>query len=53
MDGLEGDRRMLISHSDYDLLILDLMLPGKNGIEICRSVREKGIMTPIIMLTAR
>lgn len=53
VNGLEGEKRMLISHGDYDLLILDVTLPGKNGIEICRSVREKGIMTPIIMLTAR
>lgn len=38
---------------DYDLLILDLMLPGMDGIEICRKLREKNIDTPIIMLTAR
>ncbi len=38
---------------DYDLIILDLMLPGMDGIEICRKLREKNIDTPIIMLTAR
>jgi DNA-binding response OmpR family regulator len=53
VNGLDGEKRMLISHGDYDLLILDLNLPGKNGIDICTSLREKGIMTPIIMLTAR
>src|SRR5437764_969511 len=53
LDGLEGEKRMLASHGDYDLLILDLSLPGKDGVEICATLRAKGIMTPIIMLTAR
>ena len=53
LNGEEGERRMLMNHMDYDLLILDIMLPGKNGIEVCASLREVGIMTPIIMLTAR
>ena len=52
-EGLEGEKRMLVSHADYDILILDLMLPGKGGIDICKSLREKGVMTPIIMLTAK
>lgn len=37
----------------YDLLILDVMLPGINGFEIARTVRREGIQTPILMLTAR
>ncbi len=37
----------------YDALILDLMLPGLDGIEICRQVRAQRITTPILMLTAR
>ncbi len=53
MNGLDGEKRMLVSHNDYDLLILDLMLPGKGGIDICITLREGGIMTPIIMLTAK
>jgi DNA-binding response OmpR family regulator len=53
LNGTEGERRMLVSHGDYDLLILDLMLPGKGGVDICKTLREKGIMTPIIMLTAK
>ena len=53
LDGLEGEKRMLVSHADYDLLILDLMLPGKDGLEICANLRANGIMTPIIMLTAK
>jgi len=36
-----------------DLIILDLMLPGKNGLEICSDLRRQSIKTPIIMLTAR
>ncbi len=36
-----------------DLIILDLMLPGLNGYEICRTVREEGLDMPIIMLTAK
>ncbi len=37
----------------YDLIILDLMLPNKGGIEICRDLRQMGLATPILMLTAR
>jgi two-component system alkaline phosphatase synthesis response regulator PhoP len=36
-----------------DLIILDIMLPGKSGLDICRDLRQKGIETPILMLTAR
>ena len=37
----------------YDVVILDVMLPGKNGFEITKEVRNKGIRTPILMLTAK
>lgn len=37
----------------YDILILDVMLPGKNGFEIARTLRKDGIKTPILMLTAK
>ena len=39
--------------NSYSLIVLDIMLPKKDGIEICRDLRKKGIHTPIIMLTAR
>lgn len=39
--------------NDYDLIILDIMLPGKDGIEICNEIRQKKILTPILMLTAK
>jgi two-component system alkaline phosphatase synthesis response regulator PhoP len=37
----------------FDLIILDITLPGKNGFNICRDLRQKGVRTPILMLTAR
>jgi DNA-binding response OmpR family regulator len=42
-----------IEVNGYDLIILDLMLPKKDGIEVCKEIRGKKIDTPIIMLTAR
>lgn len=38
---------------DFDLIILDVMLPGKSGIDVCRDLRQSGVGTPILMLTAR
>ena len=43
----------LASSEDYDLIILDLMLPGIDGLEICRRLREHDNHSPILMLTAR
>ncbi len=37
----------------FDLILLDIMLPGKNGFDICRDLRQEGVHTPILMLTAR
>jgi len=37
----------------YDIIILDLMLPGMNGLEVCRKLREEGVFTPVLMLTAK
>jgi len=39
--------------NDYDLIILDVMLPKKNGFTVCREIRELDYLTPILMLTAR
>jgi DNA-binding response OmpR family regulator len=50
-DGTQGLERAL--DSEYDLIILDLMLPGIDGLEICRRVRSHTEYTPILMLTAR
>ena len=52
-DGESGIRRLEHSHQDYDLVILDIMLPGIHGIDVCKSARKIGITLPIIMLTAK
>lgn len=50
-DGSEGYRTAVAD--DYDVIILDIMLPGMNGYEVCRALRNDGNKTPILMLTAR
>jgi len=49
-DGPEG--LLMATSADFDLIILDIMLPGMNGIEVCKTLRAKGINKPILMLTA-
>ena len=50
-DGETGEEFALLGI--YDLLILDVMMPGKNGFEVAKKVREKHVGVPILMLTAR
>jgi two-component system alkaline phosphatase synthesis response regulator PhoP len=50
-DGEVGFERA--SSEDFDLIILDLLLPGKGGLDVCRDLRQQGLGTPILMLTAR
>ncbi len=50
-DGLEGLR--LAREADPDLVLLDVMLPGMDGFEVCRTLRTEGNNVPIIMITAR
>jgi len=50
-DGIAASKRA--REQPFDLLVLDVMLPGKDGFEICRDVRRAGLDTPILMLTAR
>ena len=40
-------------HPVFDLLILDLMMPGMDGLEVCKALRARGLSTPILMLTAK
>jgi len=41
------------TRESFDLIILDVMLPRRNGFDVCRDLRQRGVNTPIIMLTAR
>jgi two-component system alkaline phosphatase synthesis response regulator PhoP len=50
-DGLEAQEIAL--KNPFDLIILDVMLPSRNGFEVCRHLREHGVNAPILMLTAR
>ena len=47
------DGEYLASTNHYDVIILDWMLPKKSGIEVLKSLRDKGILTPVLMLTAK
>jgi len=50
-DGKHGLDRAL--RDPFDLIILDVMLPSKNGFDVCREIRQEGLVMPILMLTAR
>lgn len=50
-DGDSGLKRAL--NESFDLFILDIMLPKKNGLDICQEIRKRDIQTPVIMLTAK
>ena len=50
-DGLEGVRRA--REGRFDAILLDVMLPGKDGFEVCRELRRHRVRTPILLLTAR
>ena len=50
-DGTSGLR--LATEGAFDLILLDVMLPGKNGFDVCRDLRARDVTTPVIMLTAR
>lgn len=51
LDGEMGLSKVIENH--YDLIILDIMLPKMNGFDVCRRIRQEGISTPILMLTAK
>jgi DNA-binding response OmpR family regulator len=50
-DGSEGLERA--SHGEYDVIVLDLRLPGVRGIEVLRTLRDRGVTTPVLVLTAQ
>ena len=50
----DGDEAVYkLSINDYDAVILDVMIPGRDGFQVCRDLRSAGIAVPVIMLTAR
>ncbi len=48
-----GEALKKASDGAYDLIVLDVMLPGKSGLDVCRELRSRGASTPILFLTAR
>src|SRR5882672_4657677 len=51
---VDGDAAIFqVGTTDYDAVILDVMLPLKDGFTVCRTIRESGCVVPILMLTAR
>jgi len=50
-DGVEAV--YLAQVNSYDVIILDVMLPGKDGFSVCKELRENSVLTPILMLTAK
>ncbi len=52
-DGRLAQTRLRSRHDEYDLVVLDVMLPGLDGFAICRDLRERGVTVPVLMLTAR
>jgi len=51
-EGLSAERRILINRDEYDLVVLDRMLPGKDGVSICKEWRRNDVVVPVLMLTA-
>jgi two-component system copper resistance phosphate regulon response regulator CusR len=49
-DGIMG--KQLATRTAYQLIISDIIIPGMNGLELCKSLRSEGVQTPILMLTA-
>ncbi len=50
----DGNKALeMVSSVDYELIILDVMLPGKDGIEVLKEIKKRGIVKPIMMLTAK
>lgn len=52
-DGESAQLRIELNHEDYDLILLDLMLPKRDGLTVCKNIREQHIHTPVLMLTAK
>lgn len=53
LDGISAEQRILQRHSEYDVIIFDVLLPQRDGITVCKNIRTQNIVTPILMLTAK
>jgi DNA-binding response OmpR family regulator len=53
LDGIEAYKHLVMNAMDYDFAIVDWMLPGKSGVEICKEAREHDVTLPILMLTGK
>ncbi len=53
LNGLDGQKYIEFNQESLDLILLDLMIPVKNGLDVCKSVRDKNIVLPILILTAK
>jgi len=53
VDGAEAFDALRSGPADYGLVVLDVMLPGMDGLTVCRKLRERGIRVPVLLLTAR
>jgi DNA-binding response OmpR family regulator len=51
LTGEEGEYKAAVD--EYDVIVLDWLLPGKDGLAVCRDLRGRGVLTPLLMLTAR
>jgi two-component system, OmpR family, response regulator len=51
--GVGDDALWMARAVEYDAIVLDLLLPGLDGVEVCRRLRESGVWSPVLMLTAR
>ncbi len=50
----DGDEGLTLGTAEgFDAIVLDVLLPGMNGFEVCRRIRKEGVQTPVLMLTAR
>lgn len=50
----DGESALLMASAvDYDAIVLDVMLPGRSGFDVCQLMRERGVWAPVLMLTAR
>jgi two-component system OmpR family response regulator len=52
-DGVAARKRLIARADDYDVLVLVIMLPGVDGLTLCRNLRDRGLTLPVLMLTAR